>query len=159
MSTTPVRPTRSEVRKEAEELKTKILARFPDVDVEYADWEDLNGANHVYWVNRGFPPIQYGVHACILVQGGSESSEDAASLADGEVARLLEETNVVIQVQRTGHVYCKQSQGIQVHTYNPGQALQLTRSYSRTDPRGIIFLCLFSEPHEHQWGRLSPEDL
>src|SRR5688500_14674591 len=109
MSTAPVRPTRQEVQKRAEEIKEKLLNQFSDVDVEYALWEDINGDRSSYWEHRGFPLIRYNVHACILIRGDQESTEAAASVADGEVAHLLEETDVIMQVQRTNHVICKDS--------------------------------------------------
>lgn len=154
MSTTPTRPTFQEVRKKAGELKNKIENKYPDVEVEYVDWVEFNGKNYPRWQARGFPPMRFGVHACVLIRGDQESTEEAASLADNEVARLLEETNVVIQVQRDNHVWCKKSVPL-VASSVPAQ--KPTASYAHEDKRGIVFFCFFDDPHQHDWGRLSPQ--
>ena len=101
----------------------------------------------------------YGVHACVLIRGDNETSEEAASLADNEVARLLEESNVVIQVRRTNHVLCRKAEILEAQRHEPGQKLRFPTLYSQEDKRGITFLCIFSESHEHEWGRLRPQGL
>lgn len=154
MSAVPVRPSRLEVRERAEEIKRKIEAAFPNVDVEVADWDDLIGENSSYWELRGFPLPRPWIHAYVLIRGDQEATEEAASLADGEVARLLEETNVVIQVRRTNRVRCKQSVPLVGFSV---PALKPYKSYVREDKRGIVFFCSFDEPHQHDWGRLQPQ--
>jgi len=154
MSAVPVRPTRQEVAERAEELKEKIEAAFPDVDVEYVDWVELSG-NWPRWQARGFPPLSFGVDACVLIRGDLDTTEEAASLADSEVARLLEETNVVIQVQRTNDVWCKKTGLIEAKTFVPGQPLEAGPLFNAwEDEKGVTFLCVTSGQHDHDFGRL-----
>ncbi|MSQ15030.1 MAG: hypothetical protein EXR50_04105 [Dehalococcoidia bacterium] len=157
MSTTPVRPTHQEVRARAEEIQKKILSRFSDVDVEIALWEDLNGDNASHWHHRGFPMfLQYDVHACLLIRGNADRTEAAAVVADGDVAHLLGETNIVIQIQRTNRVYCRNSQPLIAYSVQPGVPIKATPTKVISDPRGILFICMTNEANAHNWGRLSP---
>ncbi|GEM_PF-5854630 len=154
MNAVPIRPTQEEVMERAKEVKEKIEAAFHDVDVEYVDWITLSG-DWPHWQARGFPPIGFGVDACLLIRGDLETTEKAASLADGEVARLLEETNVVIQIQRTNDVWCKKKVLLEIHTFVPGEPLKKGPLFiAREHPKGITFLCLMSEQHDHDFGRL-----
>lgn len=158
MSAVPIRPTQEEVMERAKEVEEKIEAAFHDVDVEYVDWVTLS-VDWAHWQARGFPPMGFGVDACLLIRGDLETTEKAASLADGEVARLLEETNVVIQVQRTNDVWCKESATLEAQALAPGQQLKSGPIfYAKEDQRGITFLCFYTEPdHKHDWGNIKPQ--
>ena len=154
MSTASIRPSPQEVRKRAEEIKRKIEAAFPDVDVLVAGWDDLIGQEGEHWEHLGFQLPRPWIHAYLLIRGDERTTEEAASLADGEVARLLEETDVIIQVQRTYRVRCKQS--VPLAAFSP-PALKATRQYVKIDGKGITFVCTNDQDHEHDWGRLKPQ--
>ncbi|MBI2887375.1 MAG: hypothetical protein HYY02_09220 [Chloroflexi bacterium] len=149
MSTASVRPSSQEVRKRAEQIKRRIEAKFPNVNVDVADWNDLIGENRGLWEHRGFPLPRPWVHAYLLIQGDQETTEEAAALADSEVARLLEETNVVIEIKRTARVVCKKSEV-------PTLGLQ-PRHTVISDHRGILFVCISNDHELHDWGRLKPQ--
>ena len=153
MSALPLRSKWEEVREAAKELKNKIEGAFPETDVEYVDWVTLNG-NWAYWQTRGFPPISIGVDACLLIRGDMETTEEAALLADGEVARLLEEANMVIRVQRDDHVWCKKSAMLEAQALAPGQELTSPVLHPLGHNKGITFWCSATEPHDHDFGRL-----
>ncbi|MBM2826815.1 MAG: hypothetical protein HW403_879 [Dehalococcoidia bacterium] len=152
MSTIPVSPNRQEIIKGAEEIKRKVGDTFPNVDVEIAFWDDLTGENSEYWEHRGFPLPRPWIHAYVLIRGDQETTEEAASLADAEVARLLEETEVVIKIRRTHRVWCKKSVPL------VASSLPAVPPYGRSlheEKRGILFLCSFYEEHDHDFGNLT----
>lgn len=151
-------PSRTLVLEKAEELKNRILSKFPSVDVEFADWVKLSGPEWRLLETRGFPFPHGGVHACMLIRGDLETAEKAATLADNEVARISEELGVEIQVQKTNHVWCKKSGMLVAQHFEPGQSIQKGPALDyREDKRGITFWCWMTEPHEHDWGRLQPQ--
>lgn len=151
-------PSLTLIREKAEEMKNGILSKFPGVDVEFADWVKLSGSEGSLLQARGFSFPRWGVHACMLIRGDLETAEKAATLADNEAARISEESGVEIQVQKTDHVWCKRSVPLEAHSYVPGQKLQFTSRYHKEDKRGIVFLCFFNEPHDHDFGRFSKKE-
>lgn len=154
MSAAPKGASLQEIRAEVKDVKEKIEAQFPDVDVEFVDKVEIY-KDWPHWQARGFPPMSFGVDACLLIRGDVETTEEAALIADGEAGRLLEEGNVVLQVRRDTHVWCKKSVSLVASSV---PALKPTASYIRDDNRGIVFLCFFDEPHDHEWGRLKPQE-
>lgn len=154
-------PSWTLVREKADELKTKILSKFPTIDVEYVDWRDLSRSEGLSLKDGGFPTPHPDVHAYMLIRGDLETAEEAATLADNEVARISEESGVEIQVQKTNRVWCKKSEMLVAWSVQRGQELAPTsvyRLHRREGKRGVTFLCWWTEPHEHEWGRLKPED-
>lgn len=152
-------PSLTLVREKAEELKNRILSKFPGVDVEFADWVRLNNSEEWPLLEaRGFPFLRWGVHGCMLIRGDLETAEKAATLADNEVARISEELGVEIQVQKTNHVWCKKSGMLVAQHFEPGQSIQKGPALDyREDKRGITFWCWMTEPHEHDWGNVVPQ--
>lgn len=149
MSTTPVK---SEVRKRTEDIKRKIEAAYPNVDVQVAYWQNLIGENSEHWEELGFSLPRPWIHAYILIRGDDEAIEEAASLADAEIAHLLETTDVNIQVQTTHHVECLKSLPL-IASSPPAVP---THTYVYRDKRGIVFSCS-DKLHKHKWGRLTPQ--
>ena len=151
-------PSWTLVREKAEELKNRILSKFPSVDVEYVDWRDLTGSQWRSLEHRGFPAPHPDFHAYILIRGDLETAEEAATLADNEVARISEESGVELQVRKPNHVFCKKSTPLKVWHYVPGEKLQPpTHTYLKEDKRGMVLLCFFDEIHEHDWGNVKPQ--
>lgn len=149
-----VTPSSAEVRSKAEELKTKILSKFTNVDVECADWAELSGPHSEELQHRGFPPPRYGVQGYILIQGELVTAEKAAAFADSEVARIAEQSGIGIQVRKTNEVWCRRSGTLEVHTFVPGVALIKGPGFYAEQDGSVTFLCWVTEPHEHEWGRL-----
>ncbi len=150
------RPSWTLVAEKAEELKTKILSKFPAIDVEYVNWVELSGPRYSLLTARGFPWPDLDVHAYMLIRGDLETAEEAATLSDNEVARIWEESGVVIQVQKTKNVWCKNSELLEAQALAPGQELNNGPHFKawEDDEKGIIFLCLTSEQHDHDFGQL-----
>lgn len=145
------------VRAKAEELTNKLLTTFPQVDVEYTDWVEMNSATDK-WASlqeRGFPSPSFDVHAYVLIRGDIEIGEKAATFAENEVARIWDESRIVIQIRKTDQVWCKKSEPLVASSVGPGT--KAYGSYVKEDKRGIVFWCFFDQPHEHDWGRLKPQ--
>lgn len=147
-------PSWTLVREKADELKTKILSKFPTLDVEYVDWRHLSRSEGSFLKDRGFPTPHPDVHAYMLIRGDLETAEEAATLADNEVARISEESGVELHVRKTNHVWCKKSVPLVASSV---PALKPTDFYTREDKRGIVFLCFFDDPHQHDWGNVKPQ--
>lgn len=150
--------SRQLVREKAEELKRIVLERVPDVDVEYADWVELSGSAGPRLLARGFPQPRIDVNAYLLVSGNRDLTEQAATMAENEMARIWEDSGIVIQVRRTDVVWCRKSGTLEARELGPteeltGPSLEVVAD---ADGRDIQFLCFSSAPHEHEWGNVKP---
>lgn len=150
------------VRAKAKELTNKLQSAFPQVDVEYTDWVEMNSSPEK-WASlqeRGFPSPGIDVHAYVLIRGDLEVGEEAATFAENQVARIWDESRIVIQIRKTDQVWCKKSVMLEAQDLAPGQDLKKGPQFNAwEDEKGITFLCLTSKPHDHDFGRLQKQFL
>jgi hypothetical protein len=83
-----------------------------------------------------------------------------AQVAEDLAAEISEQTGIWIEILATNEVWCKKSAIPTMQPVKLGQSPEeLFQQYILEDEsRNLVFLCVFTDPHEHDWGRLKPKD-
>lgn len=147
-------PAAAVVRRQAEELKRAIEKRFPGVDVEYLDWEQLMECRRE-GVRVSAYELDLFIDVYVWVRGDQETVENAFSLALDLTSEMEERSGVTIEVRTGTDIWCRRSGPEPDDDWDPVVRRQLL--YTREDKRGVTFLCWETQAHEHDWGRVKPQ--
>lgn len=150
-----VPPETAVVRQQAEELKRAVEKRFPNVEIEYLDWEQILERRRQGLPVRDAYDLDLDVDAYLWIRGEAGQVEKAAGLAVDLESDIEERSRVAIEVRTGGAMWCRRSGREPEESWDPDVRGRFL--YVGEDPRGVIFLCWEIEPHVHEWGRVKPQ--
>ena len=131
------------------DIVKELEQKFPDLNISGADWQKLVEDLRTESRESEFE-YDLGADGYIWIRGAKNKTSEAADLGQSLAADAWEKTGGALIIKTSSDIWCKKS------SQDPNRGPQFI---VWEHPKGITFLCLMSEQHDHDFGRLQKEFL